>query len=92
MKASVGFVYRAEGHTYLLDPEVTIGKQKIRVTGCGIYTMQLEYLGYWDRFNMPVDLIRELTAWYKRERADEITKRRTAMLRKERNPYRKPSL
>jgi hypothetical protein len=86
MKASVGYIYRAEGHIYVLDPEMTIGLNRVHLIGAGIYNMQLEYLGYWDRFNMPVDLIRGLTAWYKRERGEEIVKRRTAMLKKERRP------
>lgn len=83
---AAGYVYRAEGHVYLLDPEVTISLHKLWLVGAGIFTMQLEYLGYWDRYNMPVELIHGLTAWYKKERSDEITKRRTAMLRKEPRP------
>lgn len=83
---AAGYVYRAEGHIYLLDPEVTISLTKVWLVGAGIFSMQLEYLGYWDRYNMPYELIKALTAWYKKERSDEITKRRTAMLRKEHKP------
>lgn len=86
IKQGVGYIYQAEGHTYVLDPEVLIGLNRIRLVGAGIYNMQLEYLGYWDRFNMPVDLINGLTKWYKRERGGEITKRRTAMIKGLRKP------
>lgn len=88
MKKGVGYIYQVEGHTYVLDPEVIISKERIRVTGCAIFNMQLEYLGYWDRFNMPVELINGLTRWYKTERAEEIVARRTAMFKKEAKPGR----
>lgn len=86
VKAAAGYHYSAEGHHYILDPEMMIGVNRLHLTGCGIYNMDLEYLGYWDRFNMPIELVNGLTKWYKRERAEEITKRRTAMMRKTRRP------
>lgn len=76
MKQSVGYVYSAEGHMYVLEPEFTVGLSRVHIIGAGIYNMQLEYLGYWDNFNMPAALINNLLGWVKRERAQEIATRR----------------
>lgn len=86
MKTGDFFVYRAEGHVYLLLPDFTIGKVRIWVTGAGIHAMDERYLGYWDRANMPLDLIRQLTRFVKLFRGREIAERRNAMFRKERKP------
>lgn len=84
MKASVGYVYSAEGHMYVLEPEFTVGAMKIHIIGCGIYNMQLEYLGYWDNFNMPQQLLIALLKWVKVNRADEILRRRTKLMQQNR--------
>lgn len=79
VNSAAGYHYVAEGHHYLLDPEVMVGLERVKLIGAGIYTMDLQYLGYWDRFNMPLDLIKGLAEWYKRERSEDLVKRRSAL-------------
>lgn len=86
MKQGIGFIYQAEGHTYLLQPEYTVSLHRIWLVGAGISTVSGKYLGYWDRHNMPTTLIADLNRWVKTWHADQIAQRRNAMLRKERKP------
>ncbi len=86
MSSFNGFLYESEGHRYWLVADVIISKSRIKVMGADIYSREFSYLGYWDRFNMPPDLLNKLTAWYKRSHTIEILERRAAMYRKERKP------
>lgn len=84
MKKTSGYVYSAEGHLYVLVPEFTVGLNRIHIVGAGIYSMKMEYLGYWDNFNMPKNLIGSLLKWVKLEREGEILQRRTALMKQAR--------
>ena len=81
IKGSAGYHYFAEGHHYILDPEVMVGLNRLHLVGAGIFNMDMEYLGYWDRFNMPTDVQRGLLAWFKRERQHVILDKRTKLLK-----------
>lgn len=59
---STKFLYRAEGHQYMLVPhfKITVGKGHL-ITGADIYSKDGRYLGFWDDFNIPRDVIKQLT-------------------------------
>lgn len=74
------YIYQAEGHLYLLKPEFMVGISRIRLIGAGIHDKDGEYLGYWDRYNMPVAVIKGLTAWTKEAYSLEIASRRFKLM------------
>ena len=86
MNQPKGYLYEIEDHRYLLVPDVQVSKTRTYLTGVGIHDLKGNYLGYWDRFNMPMEVVRSITKWYKNEHWFEIAERRTAMFRKERKP------
>lgn len=76
MKTDKMFYYRIGEHEYWLVPDFNVGSKQIYLTGCGMYNGDVEYLGYWDRFNMPYPLILKIQAFIKRAYALEIAERR----------------
>lgn len=55
-----------DGRTYFLNPSYTQGSTgRIWVTGCEMYDKDNEYVGFWYRQNMPVNLIHLLTGHVK---------------------------
>lgn len=56
------FTYHVDGRFYFLNPyyrESAGGR--IWLEGCEMYDKDGEYVGYWYRHNMPVNLITEIT-------------------------------
>ena len=78
-KDEFGSIYVAEGHVMYLVPDFTVGMRKITITGAGVYNRSKEYLGYWDRHNMPHPVIQQLTKWAHTYRNGEISRRRNAI-------------
>lgn len=48
---------------YDLGCEFLISATRPHVLGCDLYNMQGEYVGYWNRSDMPVWLVRKLEKW-----------------------------
>jgi hypothetical protein len=79
MKTNKRYAYSAEGHLYMLQPDLTVGVVKIRISGCGIYSIKGEYLGYWDRSNMPKVVLEGLLRFAHYAYAEEIARRQAAL-------------
>lgn len=65
----VKFLWTVGEHQYVLVPEIRWSSRKSWLVGAGMYSLDGEYIGYWARFNMPIPLIRQLTAHARQERA-----------------------
>lgn len=61
------FIYSIDGHAYKLVPEYTTGSAgRIWITGCQMFDMADQYLGYWYRHNMPAIVLRDALKHVKR--------------------------
>lgn len=60
------FIYRSGDNTYILVPEVRASPRKTWLLGAGMYSLDGDYVGYWHRGQMPLPLIRDLTAHWKK--------------------------
>jgi len=45
---------------YDLLPDVIVDRGRWKLVGVGMYTRQRRYVGYWDRHNMPINLVRKI--------------------------------
>lgn len=54
-----------DGHKYSMGIEYLISSSRPRVIGADLYNESGEYVGYWDRVNMPLTVIREVERWVK---------------------------
>lgn len=52
-----------DAHEYDLGCEFVVSLGKIHLIGCDLYNMTGEYVGYWDRENIPEHLLREIEYW-----------------------------
>jgi hypothetical protein len=53
------FLYAIDGHTYKLVIEYSGGgRRRCYVTGAEMYNLEGEYVGYWHRANIPVNLLK----------------------------------
>jgi hypothetical protein len=59
------YVWTVGDHQYILVPEIRQSPRKIWLLGAGMYSLSGEYVGYWARRQMPLRLIRDLTAYWK---------------------------
>lgn len=69
MKRNAGFVYNYNGYMYFLEAQMRWGKSRCWLVGAEMYDKDDTYRGFWPRYNMPVSLIRELTAFAKKTQA-----------------------
>lgn len=81
MKKSPRYAYSAEGHLYMLQPDFTVAPMRIHITGCQIYDLKGEYLGYWDRVNIPVIVLNSLLKFVHVAYAQDIARRQAAQKR-----------
>lgn len=66
------FTYTIDGHLYFLNPEYKVGGTgRVWLTGCEMYNREGDFVGYWYRHNMPVNLITEITKHVKLHRSQE---------------------
>jgi len=77
--------YQVDGHTYNLIPSYSLsGTGRVHVFGVEMYRPDGEYIGYWHRENIPLDLLRNLQRHVKAYLASTpaATKTRVRKLRK----------
>jgi len=59
------YVWTVGSHEYVLVPEVRFGPKRLWLMGAGMYRLDGVYVGYWARREMPIRLVRDLTAYCK---------------------------
>lgn len=83
------FTYSIDGRMYFLNPEFKRGPTgRIWVIGCEMYDKENEYVGYWHRHNIPVNLIRDMTRHVKMHDANTPTETQTVRGYQRRKPKR----
>jgi hypothetical protein len=63
------FIWTVGEHMYILVPEVRQSPRRSWLLGAGMYNMDGDYVGYWHRRQMPIPLIRDLSAYARKDRA-----------------------
>lgn len=89
MGMPVGMRYAADETAYFLSPDYVVNLRSLRVMGAAIISLDGVYLGYWDRYNMPMQVVYDLERWAKTNCAREISDKRTALEKQRReNPFK----
>lgn len=60
------FIYQLDGHTYILEPEWSRSGRGCWIKGVMMFSVEMDYIGYWHRENMPIKLIGQLVQHVKR--------------------------
>jgi len=75
------YTYTIDGKMYRLAPDFNVSIRQIYIKGCGLHSMEGEYLGYWDRYNIPLNVLHSITAWTKQAYSMEIAARRMKLVK-----------
>jgi len=67
-------IYEVDGKTYILEPDWHHNGRGVYLAGAGLYTTSLEFLGYWHRKSMPLQVIKTLTEHVSALRKDDAAR------------------
>lgn len=66
MMAKHWYLYTTDsGKSYEMGAEFMIANRRVKLIGCDLYNMAGEYVGYWQRENMPMGVVHAVEKWLK---------------------------